>query len=67
MSESVAKALPLVIGECAKETARFASIFDKYFDALNVSNFTNGIRGRKDFQHPYRNEEDMRLKVRMCD
>lgn len=63
LSDSVSKALPIVVGEKAKETARFAAMFDQFFDALNVSNFTNGARHRKRFSHPYRSKDDERLKV----
>lgn len=63
LSESVARALPLVVGNEATETAEFVSKFDSFFDALNVSNFTNGTRYRKPFQHPYRYACDQRLKV----
>ena len=44
-------------------TAEFVLMFDKFFDALNVSNFTNGTRYKKDFLHPYRHKEDKRLNV----
>ena len=63
LSESVAKALLLVVGDEATETAEFVSKFDSFFDILNVSNFTNGTRYRKPFQHPYRHGSDARLKV----
>ena len=53
----------LVVGEKALETAKFASTFDLFFDVLNVTNFTNGTRYKKPFQHPYRHKEDIRLKV----
>ena len=36
---------------------------DKFFDILNVSNFTNGTWSRKPFQHPYRHGDDARLTV----
>lgn len=55
-----------MIGEVAKETSRFAAIFDKFFDALNVSNFSNGAQQRKQFfSHPYRSGHDKRLEVCM--
>ena len=38
-------------------------IMDKFFDAMNVSNFTNGKTKRQSFQSPYRSKEDFRLKV----
>ena len=36
---------------------------DKFFDALNVHNYTHGVHSRKRFQMPYTSGEDMRLKV----
>ena len=45
------------------ETARFVSLFDKFFDMLNVSNFTNGAKKLKPFAQPYRGPHDFRLDV----
>ena len=59
----MSKALLLTGGTEAKETSIFVSMFDKFFDALNVSNFTNGTRQRKPFKHPYHHGDDHRLKV----
>ena len=42
---------------------KFTATFDKFFDALNVSNFTVGVHQRKPFQLPYRSKDDFRLKV----
>ena len=39
--------------------------FSKYFDALNVSNYTDGLHKLKAFKHPYRSAEDFRLKVNL--
>lgn len=50
-------------GEKVKETVKFVALFDKFFDLLNVSNFTGGTRQRKPFQHPYRHGKDFRLDV----
>ena len=52
-------------GEEAVETAKakFVGVFDKFFDILNVSNFTNGTKKRKRFQHPYQRADDFRLAV----
>ena len=48
----------------AKESSRFAGIFDKFFDALNVSNFSNGAQRRKHaVSHPYCSGDDERLEV----
>ena len=46
------------------ETVKFTEMMDKFFDALNVSNFSNAKKKRKQFQDPYRSEKDFRLSVR---
>ncbi len=43
--------------------AKFVDMFDKFFDCLNVNNFTAGKHHRKPFQDPYRRATDFRLKV----
>ena len=63
LSESVSKALKLTQGNRANGTARFIEMMDKFFDALNVSNFTEGKHKRKPFQNPYRSDSDFRLTV----
>ena len=63
MSDSVSKALRLLGGTATEETAKFVEMFDKFFDALNVSKFTNGKQNRKPFQSPYRSGSGYRLKV----
>lgn len=63
MSESVSNALKLTGGDEAVETMKFVAIFDKFFDLLNITNFTNGTRKKKRFQHPYRRADDFRLDV----
>ena len=50
-------------GPEAKETAIFTGIFDRFFDSLNVCNFTDGKHQRKPFKDPYRSGTDFRLKV----
>lgn len=52
-------------GPEVEETARFVETFDKFFDALNVTNFSDGRRKRKAFQLPYKSGKDFRLKVRV--
>ncbi len=59
----MAKALLLTGGPEAVSTARFVEIFDKFFDCLNVSNYTQGKHARKPFQDPYGSAKDFRLKV----
>jgi len=51
------------IGEEAGETARFVEMCDKWFDAMNVHNFYEGIHTLKDFQKPYEAADDDRLVV----
>lgn len=36
---------------------------DKFFDALNVHNFSHGAKSLKPFQMPYTSVDDFRLKV----
>lgn len=64
LSESVSKALELTGGEETSETAKFVGMVDRFFDALNVHNYTHGIHARKQFQMPYISVKDSRLKVR---
>ena len=59
----MSQALTLVGGENVIETAKFVSMMDKYFDTLNVSNFTSGKQKRKPFQNPFRSPDDFRLVV----
>lgn len=66
LSSSVSKALKHTLGNRAKETAKFAEMFDKFFDCVNVSNFTNGYHKRCIFKSPYRSASDFRLKVYSC-
>ena len=50
-------------GNEASATARFVNMMDKFFDALNVHNYTEGVYKRKRFKMPYTSSKDMRLKV----
>ena len=59
----MAKALTLVVGESAKETARFAEMFDKFFDCMNCSSLSAGKRTRNPFKSPFRSATDWKLKV----
>ena len=63
LSNSVSKALQLFLGEKAEKTALFVAMFDKFFDCLNVRNFTEGKRTRNPFKDPYRSPTDYRIKV----
>lgn len=64
LSDTVSKALMLTGGGIAFETAYFVGKMDKFFDCLNVSSYTAGMRSRKPFQQPYRSAGDFRLTVR---
>ena len=46
--------MALHFGDEASETVRFIEMFDKFFDAVNVSNFNSGKHSRKCFKDPYR-------------
>ena len=63
MSGTVSSALLYTGNSEVFETAYFIEKVDKFFDCLNVSNFTQGKHSRKPFQEPYRNADDTRLKV----
>ena len=59
----MSKALALTGGEEASETSKFVSLMDNFFDILNVSDFTTGMKQRKRFKYPYRHCDDWRLGV----
>ena len=63
LSDSVSKAISLTGGPEASETACFAGMLDKFFDCVNVHNYTHGIHSRKVFQMPYTSKSDFRLEV----
>ena len=63
LSNSVAKGLVISVGPKAQETARFAEMFDKFFDCLNCSSLSAGKRSRNPFKSPYRSATDWKLKV----
>ena len=63
LSNSVANALRLTVGQKAEETARFAHMFDKFFDCLNCSTLSAGKRSRNPFKSPFRSGTDWKLKV----
>ena len=63
LGESMSKALLLICEDNASETAKFVGMADKFFDALNVHNYTHGVHQLKLFQAPYTSSEDMRLEV----
>ena len=63
LSTRVSTALKLNGGPEAEESAKFAEMFDHFFDCLNVNSFDEGKHQRKPFKDPYRSMKDFRLKV----
>lgn len=63
LSNTVAKALEMSGGSRAEETARFVTMFDRFFDCLNVRSFTAGRHSRNSFKSPYWSSKDFRLTV----
>lgn len=55
--------MKLTGGSDAHATAEFIEYIDKFFDCLNVDNLNEGTRVKKDFQKPYYEKDDHRLKV----
>jgi hypothetical protein len=62
LSNTISKSLKLFIGAEAEETAKFADIFNKFFDCFNVSHCLAAQKSRNPFMLPYRSAEDFRLK-----
>ena len=58
LSKSVSKALQMTGGPEVQKIAKFVLMFDKFFDTLNVGNFSSGRHHRKPFQAPYYSETD---------
>ena len=63
MSESVAKALPIVVGPAAECTAQLIEVVDKMFDCLNITSYTEGKMRRKPSKDPYTSAKDWHLNV----
>ena len=53
LSQSVSNALALSKRKDVLETSKFVALFDKFFDLLNVNNFTEGTKKNKPFLHPF--------------
>ncbi len=52
LSSTVSNGITAHFGDMAKETALFIENFDKFFDTLNVTNYTSSIRSLKPFKKP---------------
>ena len=50
--------------EETEETSQFVMMMDRFFDSLNVSNYSSAKHKRKVFQNPYRSSTDFRIKVK---
>ena len=55
--------MKLTGGPETEETVKFILMFDKFFDMLNVTNFTNWAHERKPDKQPYQKIDDERLEV----
>lgn len=62
LSTTVSKAL-MLRGPEMEATSAFVQLVDRFFDCLNVGNYTDGKRSRNPFKQPYRGATDFRLKV----
>ena len=63
LSNTVAEAFKYSGDPETQETARFCSIFDKFFDCLNVRSIDECVHKRKPDRRPYKYEDDSCLKV----
>ena len=63
LSESVVGALQNGSTEDTVETIRFVEMMDRFFDCLNVNNFSTSKKKIKSFQSPYTSAKDFRLTV----
>jgi len=63
LSKTVGTALLLMHNDAVTETAKFANMFDCFFDSLNVLSLTEGTYVRKSFRLPYRKKDDFRIQV----
>ena len=60
---SVATALRVFFSNEAAATADFIDKFDKFFDLMNVTNYTKCYTSLKDFKRPYHWANDFRVQV----
>ena len=63
LSESVANAFSYFDDPDTTETQRFVSLFDKFFDCLNVRSTNEWIGKRNPNLKPYTSPSDERLEV----
>ena len=60
---SVANALLFTKKEEVATTAEFVDLINKFFDCLNVGNYTEGRDNQTALKQPYRKSTDFRLEV----
>ena len=63
LTSSVSHAYELMDNNEFSETAKFCSMFDRFFDCLNTRNAKEGKQNRKPDLDPYRSDKDARFKV----
>ena len=64
LSSTVSNAMMVYIGDEASETAKFIDMIDKFFDTMNVNNYSSCYKQLKQFKSPYRWSNDARIKVK---
>ena len=62
LSKSVCHALLEIGGDVFSGTATFCQIMDRFFDCLNVINYSESYKKLKPFRMPYRSVNDFRFK-----
>ena len=63
LSETVSKALKLTGGSEVAEMVEFTEYMDKFFKAVDVCNYVNGVHWRMPFQLQYILAKDQHLEV----
>lgn len=63
LSESVSKAIKLTCGSDTEGTSLFISMFDKFFDIMNVTDLNSWAKSRKPFKCHFLKGDDERLEV----
>ena len=63
LSTSVANAFQYFGDPETKETETFVRQFDRFFDCMNVRNYSEGYQKRKEYLKPYTSPDDSRLQV----
>ena len=63
LRSTIANGLRFFYKRGIEEMPNFVENFDKFFDALNVSNYNESYKSLKPFRMPYRSANHFRIKV----